>query len=377
MRQEGRKVPTELSKAEMQRLLDLPSISARRKYLLFLFGCEMTHINQKKKKAERQVLRLQQLEEQKEMEKDMHIVYGLGRNSMFLKVYDTTINHWHNNRLTRAMQFSQKLVIDCSYDEHMTFREADNCAKQLCFTFAMNRLHDQPLDLHYCNLDTENTKSGKKLLNHIPTMYNPEFPMNVHKESYMDLFDKEKLVYLTPHCRNDLVEYNHDDIYIVGAMVDKANNEPISLAKAKKLGLRMAKLPLNRYLHWGIGGKSLAINQMVEIMLEMRTTNDWNQALRFVPRRKLFNDKLEQSQRPQFGQNQQRGRITSSKDYIDDSRNDRPYQRRNNNYQQFEDEEERYEQPARPTKQRQQFEKYFDLDSWGSGQVKKKTNDNR
>lgn len=122
-------------------------------------------------------------------------------------------------------------------------------------------------------------------------MFDTDFPINVHQESYLDLFPKERLVYLTPHCHNDLTTYNPDDIYIIGAMVDKVHNDPISLAKAKKHNLRMARLPLDKYFLWGSGsGKSLTLNQMTNIMLEIKSTGDWNKALRFVPKRKIVTE---------------------------------------------------------------------------------------
>lgn len=62
----------------------------------------------------------------------------------------------------------------------------------------------------------------------------------------------------------------------------------MSLAKAKRLGLRMARLPLDQYLQWGSGsGKSLTLNQMVNILLDLKQTGDWMHALRHVPRRKI------------------------------------------------------------------------------------------
>lgn len=54
-------------------------------------------------------------------------------------------------------------------------------------------------------------------------MYDPEFPLNVHKSSYLDLFPKQNLVYLTPHCREELTTYDHDAIYIIGGIVDKVS----------------------------------------------------------------------------------------------------------------------------------------------------------
>jgi mitochondrial ribonuclease P protein 1 len=155
----------------------------------------------------------------------------------------------------------------------------------LCF--AENRFHNDPFDLYFCNANM-NGAVMKQLQRNIPTMREPWFPLNVHTESYLDIFPKENLVYLTPHCRNDLMEYNPDDVYIVGAMVDKINNEPLSLAKAKRQGLRMARLPLDHYLSWGSGsGKSLTLNQMINIMLDIKTTGSWEQALQHVPRRKI------------------------------------------------------------------------------------------
>lgn len=50
----------------------------------------------------------------------------------------------------------------------------------------------------------------------------------------------------------------------------------------------MAKLPLENYLPWGTSsGKSLTINQMMDILLQLRHTKDWKEALQYVPTRKL------------------------------------------------------------------------------------------
>lgn len=52
-------------------------------------------------------------------------------------------------------------------------------------------------------------------------MYENWFPFNIHTSSYLDLFPKEKLIYLTPHCREEMLEYDHNAIYIIGGIVDK------------------------------------------------------------------------------------------------------------------------------------------------------------
>lgn len=187
------------------------------------------------------------------------------------------------------MQFGEKLIFDCSYDQHMTKREAKSAAKQLTMCFAANRKNRQPFDLHFCNVNFDSA-TMKQLERNIPTMRNKAFPMNFHEGSYLELFPENELVYLTPHCQTDL-EYDPNMIYIIGAMVDKSNHEPLSLTKAKKLNLKMARLPLDTHLDWGPGaGKSLTLDQMTNIMLDLKRTRNWQIALQHVPKRKVKRD---------------------------------------------------------------------------------------
>jgi ribonuclease P protein 1 len=108
LRQDGQKVPSKLSESEWERLLGLASVSARRKYYSFIFRNEMHDLNLKKKKAFKAVEREERLAARREAEAENHIIYGLGRNSIFLKIYETTMNLWNNNKLVQAMQFSPK-----------------------------------------------------------------------------------------------------------------------------------------------------------------------------------------------------------------------------------------------------------------------------
>ncbi|XP_055850017.1 mitochondrial ribonuclease P protein 1 homolog [Episyrphus balteatus] len=296
--QEGRRVPDGrfLRDQHWEQLLTLPSKSARYKYLGYLWQIEKKKEGRQEKKLEKQLKVAERRDKERQMnEEHNHIIYGINHTTFFLRVYDSTINRLYNNRLVQAMQYGSKIVIDCSYDQHMNQREAVNAAKQLMLCFAENRMHDDPFDIHFCNADLKKT-TMQSLQRHIPTMLDPEFPMNVHQKCFTEIFPKKNLVYLTPHCRTDLTSYNHDDIYIIGAMVDKMNNEPLSLAKAKRLGLRMARLPLDKYLQWGTGsGKSLTLNQMVSILLDLKSTGDWVKSLKHVPRRKVINPYNKQS----------------------------------------------------------------------------------
>ncbi|KAI8038789.1 hypothetical protein M5D96_008697 [Drosophila gunungcola] len=338
--QEGRRVPALdfFQEHHWEHVLTLPTKSARIKYFAFLWQIEMKKESEQRKKVQRAEDTVRRKEEmRKEREENTHIIYGLGHTSMFLRIYDTTINHWQNNRLTRAMQFAPKIVLDCSYDEHMNNREASYAAKQLMLCFAENRLNDEPFDLHYCNAHLE-SRTMKTLQRFIPTMLNPEFPMNVHPQCFTELFPKQNLVYLTPHCREDLVTYNPDDVYVIGAMVDTMNNEPLSLAKAKRLGLRMAKLPLDRYLQWG------------------------SAALKHVPRRKVVENEFQhRREKDHWGTGTRARKLNMRVDHLLDFQEDR---RQASSF-------------ATPQKVRQRREGMeFQLDTWATGKQKKKQRQN-
>ena len=67
-------------------------------------------------------------------------------------------------------------------------------------------------------------------------------------KSYLDLFPKEDLVYLTPNAPDFMTEYDPHKIYIIGGLVDKVVTKPVTMAKAKREGIKMAKLPLDLYM---------------------------------------------------------------------------------------------------------------------------------
>ncbi|XP_044759816.1 mitochondrial ribonuclease P protein 1 homolog [Coccinella septempunctata] len=295
LRQEGELVPeTDKLKAKhFVELLKLKHRNGRKKYLEYIFKLCKRKENELEKKKQRAL----QFEEHKKnrLPKDLPFedfvqTYDLLHNNILLRIRDKSINNLYNSKLINAMRFGQKLVFDCGFHEKMTDRENSNCAKQLMLLFGENRIHDDPYDLHLCNFD-KSSELGENLKSCLPTMYDPEFPLNIHQESYLNLFPKDQLVYLTPHCRQELLEYDHNAIYIIGAIVDKVNQAPLSLAKAKEQNIKMMKFPLDRYLSWGSGsGKSLTLNQVLLILLDLKKTGDWKYALRHVPQRKLIRD---------------------------------------------------------------------------------------
>lgn len=76
--------------------------------------------------------------------------------------------------------------------------------------------------MHFCNFKSEGIVQ-EYFRRQVPTLDDPSFPLNLHEESYLDLFPRDQLVYLTPHCNETIEQYDHDAIYIIGAIVDKVS----------------------------------------------------------------------------------------------------------------------------------------------------------
>lgn len=208
----GEQVPSRLKIEQWQNLLKLNSRSARLKHLRYLFLNEKKKENRIVRKLEKRAERLERYENEPVND---HIQYGLMRNTMFHRIYEKQINCLYNYRLCEAMLHGQDILIDCGYDGHMSLKEQTNCAKQLLLLFSYNRFHRDPFNIIFCNVNKESTVF-KWLSKSIPTIDEPTFPLNYTNKGYLELYPREKLVYLTPHCNQVLKEYNYDDVYIIG-----------------------------------------------------------------------------------------------------------------------------------------------------------------
>lgn len=176
------------------------------------------------------------------------------------------------------------LIFDCGFSDVMTKWEMQDAARQLKFAFSINRDHRKPFVMHFCNMkrDSYLWHALKLQMKNIEKV-----PIRMHGGDITDVFEPEKLVYLSPDAEVELQEFNPDDHYVVGTIVDKGAQMPLTLAKAKRLNIRCARLPLQKYIRF-FSHKTLTLDQMTHIMLELKKSQDWTKALRHVPRRKIF-----------------------------------------------------------------------------------------
>lgn len=176
------------------------------------------------------------------------------------------------------------LIFDCDFNDTMTKWEIQDAARQLKFSFSQNRDHRRPFVMHFCNMKKDSFlwQALKAQMNNIEKV-----PIRIHNGDITDVFPTEKLVYLSPDAEQELHEFNANDHYVVGTIVDKGAQMPLTLAKAKRLNIRCARLPLQKYIRF-YSHKTLTLDQMTKIMLELKKSQDWAKALQHVPNRKVF-----------------------------------------------------------------------------------------
>ena len=135
-----------------------------------------------------------------------------------------------------------------SFLKSLTFHEVRSlCYREIPFAINMNKATKNPLPMYITNYD-HSCDRCKILHKAYPNLFNEDFPALVTEKSYLELFPSERLCYLTPDSRTDLMEYNADDVYVIGGIVDMSKGVPYTLTKAKKEGIRHARLPIKRTL---------------------------------------------------------------------------------------------------------------------------------
>ena len=67
------------------------------------------------------------------------------------------------------------------------------------------------------------------------------------KDCFTQRFPLERLVYLSPDAPEVASEWRHDDVYIVGGVVDKGGGDKMTLSKIKKMGIRSQRFDIDRY----------------------------------------------------------------------------------------------------------------------------------
>lgn len=310
----GKLVPQEITDEEIKALAGLDTKSSKKKYLKYL-AIKERHKQSRKEKQQRKKEEKEaaiQSHKQSNCEEEGGDQSGAAaKNTFLLQFWSRSLDKLLGWRCAQAMMFDQPLVFDMSYESNMSRREVDNTVSQLMEVEGWNRRAAEPFHLHFCNLQPDGTYMQEFLKRYGAETWS-RLLVTCTDRQHSQVFPREQLVYLTADSPNVLRTFDHSKVYIIGALVDRSIQSGLSLANAKRLKLATARLPLDEFLNWEIGAKNLTLDQMIRIMLALKETGKWEEALKFVPQRKHDGFYHQQTQKKMVN-NQAKG-VTKERD---------------------------------------------------------------
>jgi tRNA (guanine9-N1)-methyltransferase len=178
-----------------------------------------------------------------------------------------------------------RLVVDMGFDELMTEAEAHAMLMQLQQIYGRNTRAQRPAALFFTSFGGGRVERAL----HAKVMGSPRWRVERSDKSYLDLFPREQLVYLTADSDTPLLRVEPGRVYVIGGMVDHNRLKGATLAKAREQRVQTARLPIREYME-GDTRVVLTVNQVAEIMLAaFERDSDWAFALQQVmPPRKGY-----------------------------------------------------------------------------------------
>ncbi|XP_023830255.1 tRNA methyltransferase 10 homolog A-like [Salvelinus sp. IW2-2015] len=166
-----------------------------------------------------------------------------------------------------------RLVIDCSFDNLMMFKDVRKLHKQIQRCYSVNRRAAHPVQFYLTSLGGQ----LKQNMDKTDEGWVNWKDITVKTEAYHEVMAKEELVYLTSDSPNVLTELDETKAYVIGGLVDHNHHKGITFKRAQELGIDHAQLPLNSFVKMN-SRKVLAVNHVFEIMLVYLEKGNWQEA---------------------------------------------------------------------------------------------------
>jgi len=200
------------------------------------------------------------------------------------------ITKWSQEyNLHYAIRFGQPLIFDLAQEREMNYYESSSFVRQMRQIYSDNRAQWEPFHIHLCNYDPE--LPGLKEL--AEGEQSAGYLWEVTKDCFTQRFPLERLVYLSPDAPEVASEWRHDDVYIVGGVVDKGGGDKMTLSKIKKMGIRSQRFDIDRYFTKK-KTPAMTLDQVFACLLDARDTDgNWLYSYRHFPKRMV-------TWRPQF-----------------------------------------------------------------------------
>lgn len=282
LRYEFQAAPNFMSDEMWERLLNEKTEANRRRLYKFFFLRENFKRKKVRKQAEgakfRSLKKSQELAAAEE-EPDEHFP---ARFSLNRKIDDALMKKDHRLHLDYAFRFGQPLVFDLGQEYEMNISESSSFVKQMREVYTLNRAQWEPFNIHLCNYNAES--QGMKDLVH--GVNSTGYMWEVTENCFTSLFPRERLVYLSPDAPEVAEDWRHDDVYIVGGVVDKGNGGgKMTLSKVKQLGIRSQRFDIDKYFKKK-QAPLLTLDTVFACLIDARDTDgNWLYSYRNLPNR--------------------------------------------------------------------------------------------
>ncbi|KAF5292610.1 hypothetical protein FQA39_LY13943 [Lamprigera yunnana] len=167
------------------------------------------------------------------------------------------------------------VIVDLSFDELMISKDMGKVIKQILRVYTENRRASAPMQLH---LTSFIGRCKEEMSKHIGY---ENWDMHFHGADYLDVFPKEKLVYLSSESDNVIKVLEQDKVYIIGGLVDHNSHKGVCYKKAVDQGIAHGQLPISEYFNFK-ARKVFTINQVFEILLRVSEGRTFKDAFEMV-----------------------------------------------------------------------------------------------
>ncbi|KAH7817711.1 putative tRNA methyltransferase 10 [Monocercomonoides exilis] len=165
------------------------------------------------------------------------------------------------------------VALDLSYADMQTEQELASLRSQINFCYGTNKRADKPLQLHLTSFKGNIEEYIEKLTGF------QTWNILKHKESFIDVFDKDKIVYLTSDSPNEIVQFDPNEVYIIGGMVDHNRLKGRTFADSTTYGIKTGSLPIKKYFELK-QRDVLSVNHVFELLVAyVANEGNWVKAL--------------------------------------------------------------------------------------------------
>ncbi|KMQ91125.1 rna guanine-9-methyltransferase domain-containing protein 2 [Lasius niger] len=134
------------------------------------------------------------------------------------------------------------VAIDLSFDDLMIDKDIAKLTKQILRCYTLNRRATAPMQFSLTSFTGRSRADMEKHNGY------EHWDVNFHTESYVNVYPKDKIVYLTSESENVIDRLNHEWVYVIGGLVDHNAHKGICHKLARDAGVRHGRLPLDKFL---------------------------------------------------------------------------------------------------------------------------------